>query len=154
MAMIQIHPKSIQIHPNPSKIHPKSIHILHLGVFNNSGLVSIPPGMETQLNYVALRAPQQHLMHVAYATEAGHLLMCGKEGQLYDAPGLWLLWLRMAIFLWWRGVIMCILLLYIEIYIYRQHIFSIMFIVWFSYSYCCHCDHCSFLWLWNWYKHV
>lgn len=33
-----------------------------------------------------VRAPQQHLNHVAYATEAGHLLMCGKEGRLYDVP--------------------------------------------------------------------
>lgn len=33
------------------------------------------------------KAPQQHLMHVGYATEAGHLLMCGKEGQLYDVHG-------------------------------------------------------------------
>ncbi|CAK9105242.1 77 kDa echinoderm microtubule-associated protein [Durusdinium trenchii] len=33
------------------------------------------------------KAPQQHLNHVAYATEAGHLLMCGKEGRLYDVHG-------------------------------------------------------------------
>jgi hypothetical protein len=33
-------------------------------------------------------------MHVGYATEAGHLLMCGKEGQLYDAPHQE--WLRMS----------------------------------------------------------
>ena len=33
---------------------------------------------------LVFRAPQQHLTHVCYATEAGHLLMCGKEGQLYD----------------------------------------------------------------------
>lgn len=33
------------------------------------------------------KAPQQHLTHVTYATEAGHLLMCGKEGQLFDVHG-------------------------------------------------------------------
>ncbi|CAJ1412673.1 unnamed protein product, partial [Effrenium voratum] len=33
------------------------------------------------------KAPQQHLSSVAYAWDAGQLLMCGKEGQLYNVQG-------------------------------------------------------------------